>query len=70
MDGYDYLAAFLIFFLFFIYIVWFGYSVKEENQKEKGDNIKINPYDNIPIHRKLIDKKILKLVYLIWVIMF
>ena len=24
MDGYDYLAAFLIFFLFFIYIVWFG----------------------------------------------
>ena len=34
MDGYDYLAAFLIFFLFFIYIVWFGYSVKQENQKE------------------------------------
>ena len=25
--------------------------------KEKGDNIKLNPYDNIPIHRKLIDKK-------------
>ena len=57
MDGYDYLAAFLIFFLFFIYIVWFGFTVKEENQKEKGDNIKINPYDNIPIHRKLNDKK-------------
>ena len=49
MDGYDYLAGFLLFFLFF--------TVKEENQKEKGDNIKLNPYDNIPIHRKLIDKK-------------
>ena len=57
MDGYDYLAGFLLFFLFFIYIVWFGFTVKEENQKEKGDNIKLNPYDNIPIHRKLIDKK-------------
>lgn len=57
MDGYDYLAACLIFFLFFIYIVWFGYSVKEENQKENSDTVKINPYDNIPIHRKLIDKK-------------
>ena len=43
MDGYDYLAGFLLFFLFFIYIVWFGFTVKEENQKEKGDNIKLNP---------------------------
>ena len=34
MDGYDYLAGFLLFFLFFIYIVWFGFTVKEENQKE------------------------------------
>ena len=57
MDGYDYLAAFLIFFLFFIYIVWFGYSVKEEYQKENSETVKINPYDNIPLHRKLIDKK-------------
>ncbi len=57
MDGYDYLAAFLIFFLFFIYIVWYGYSVKEENQKENSETVKINPYDNIPLHRKLIDKK-------------
>ena len=57
MGGYDYLAAFLIFFLFFIYIVWFGYSVKEENQKENSETVKINPYDNIPLHRKLIDKK-------------
>jgi len=57
MDAYGYLAFFLILFVFFIYIVWFGFTVKEENQKEKGDNIKLNPYDNIPIHRKLIDKK-------------
>ena len=57
MDGYYYLAAFLIFFLFFIYIVWFGYSIKEENQKENSETVKINPYDNIPLHRKLIDKK-------------
>ena len=57
MDAYGYLAFFLILFVFFIYIVWFGYTVKVENQKEKGDNIKLNPYDNIPIHRKLIDKK-------------
>ena len=57
MDGYDYLAAFLIFFLFFIYIVWFGYSIKEENQKENSETVKINPYDNIPLHRKIIDKK-------------
>ena len=29
----------------------------EEKDKEQGDKIKINPYDNIPIHRRLIDKK-------------
>ena len=57
MDGYDFLAAFLIFFLFFIYIVWFGYSIKQENQIKKSEEVKINPYDNIPLHRKLIDKK-------------
>ena len=28
-----------------------------ENQKEEGNNIKINPYDNLPLSRKLIDKK-------------
>jgi hypothetical protein len=28
-----------------------------EHQKEKGENIKINPYDNLPLSRKLIDKK-------------
>ena len=57
MDGYTILAAFLIFFIFFIYITWFGFSMKMENQKEEGENIKINPYDNIPLRRKLIDKK-------------
>ena len=54
MDGYDYLAAFLIFFLFFIYIVWFGYSVKQENEIKKSEEVKINPYDNIPMHLSLI----------------
>ena len=57
MDAYGYLAFFLILFVFFIYIVWFGYTVKEEKDKEQGDKVKINPYDNIPIHRRLIDKK-------------
>ena len=57
MDGYTILAAFLIFFIFFIYITWFGFSIKVENKKNEGTDIKINPYDNVPLHRKLIDKK-------------
>ena len=57
MDGYTILAALLIFFILFIYLTWFGTSIKVESQKEEGDNIKINPYDNLPIGRKLIDKK-------------
>ena len=57
MDGYDYLAGFLLLFVFFIYINWFGFSVKIENQKEKSEKISINPYDQVPLHRKLIDKK-------------
>tara|TARA_Y100000389_G_C16988720_1_gene283832 strand:- start:94 stop:360 length:267 start_codon:yes stop_codon:yes gene_type:complete len=58
MTGYTILAGFLIFFLFFIYLVWFGYSIKIENDKNiKESNIKINPYDNLPISRKFIDKK-------------
>ena len=28
-----------------------------EQQKEERENIKINPYDNLPLSRKLIDKK-------------
>jgi hypothetical protein len=57
MDGYTILAGFLLFFLFFIYITWFGFTVKIENQKEQTKKISINPYDQLPLHRKLIDKK-------------
>ena len=57
MDGYTVLAGALIFFGLFIYLTWFGTSIIVENRKEEGDNIKINPYDNIPLSRKLIDKK-------------
>ena len=57
MDGYDYLAGFLLLFVFFIYITWFGFSVKVENQKEQSEKISINPYDQVPLHRKLIYKK-------------
>ena len=57
MDGYIILAGGLIFFGLFIYLTWFGTSIKMESQKEEQDNIKINPYDNLPISRKLIDKK-------------
>ena len=58
MDGYTILAGFLIFFLLFIYLTWFGFSVKGENEKEEQTSeIKINPYDNLPLSRRLIDKK-------------
>ena len=57
MTGYTVLAGFLIFFVFFIYITRFGYSVKTENEKEEGSDIKLNPYDQLPLHRKIIDKK-------------
>ena len=57
MVGYDYLAGLLLLFVFFIYITWFGFSVKVENQKEQPEKISINPYDQVPLHRKLIDKK-------------
>ena len=57
MDGYTVLAGGLIFFVLFIYLTWFGTSIKMEKQKEEGDSIKINPYDNLPLSRKLIDKK-------------
>ena len=61
MDGYTILAGLLIFFFLFIYLTWFGFSVKIENEKEQTSEIKINPYDNLPLHRKLIDKKNKKL---------
>ena len=57
MDGYTILAGFLLFFLFFIYITWFGFSIKVENEKNEGSEIKMNPYDQVPLHRKIIDKK-------------
>ena len=58
MNGYDILGGFLIFFLFFIYITWFGFLIKVENGKNNEESkIKINPYDNLPLSRKFIDKK-------------
>ena len=57
MDGYTLLAGFLLFFLFFIYITWLGFSIKIGNEKNEGSEVKINPYDNLPLHRKIIDKK-------------
>ena len=58
MTGYSVLAGFLIFFFFFIYLTWFGYSIKIENDKENEESkIKLNPYDNLPLSRKFIDKK-------------
>ena len=57
MGGYNIVAGFLIFFFLFVYFVWFGTSLKIECDKDKKDDIKMNPYDQIPVHRKLIDKK-------------
>ena len=57
MDGYTILAGALIFFFLFIYLTWLGVSIRVVNQEEQKSNIKINPYDNLPLHRKLIDKK-------------
>jgi hypothetical protein len=58
MTGYTILAGFLLFFLFFIYLTWFGFLIKVENDKNSEESkIKINPYDNLPLSRKFIDKK-------------
>ena len=57
MDGFTVLYGALIFFGLFIYLVWFGTSIKMENEKNEKSTIKINPYDNLPITRKFIDKK-------------
>ena len=57
MTGYTVLAGVLIFFLLFIYATWFNTRLKIESQKEKSASIKINPYDNLPISRRFIDKK-------------
>jgi len=57
MTGFTVLAGAIIFFLLFIYATWFSSQLKVEAQKEKSSSIKINPYDNLPISRRLIDKK-------------
>jgi len=57
MTGFTVLTGVLIFFLLFIYATWFGTQLKVEAQKEKRTSIKINPYDNLPISRRFIDKK-------------
>jgi len=57
MDGYTVLAGSLIFFVLFIYVTWFATSIRIENEKVDHEEIKINPYDNLPTHRKFIDKK-------------
>ena len=41
MTGYTVLAGALIFFGLFIYLTWFGVSIKIESQKEDQSNIKI-----------------------------
>ena len=57
MTGFTVLAGVLIFFLLFFYATWFGTQLKIEALKEKSASIKINPYDNLPITRRFIDKK-------------
>ncbi|MDA7638406.1 hypothetical protein N8842_03400 [Candidatus Pelagibacter sp.] len=57
MTGYTVLAGALIFFLLFIYVTWFGTQLKLEKQKDKGPTITINPYDNMSLTRRFIDKK-------------
>jgi len=57
MDAYTILGSFLLLFILFIYLTWFGFSVKVDNEKNDGSEIKMNPYDNLPFHRKIIDKK-------------
>ena len=57
MTGYTILAGSLIFFLVFIYATWFGTQLKVEKQKDNDPTIIINPYDNMPLSRRFIDKK-------------
>ena len=57
MDGYTILGSFLLLFILFIYLTWFGFSVKVDNEENDRSEIKMNPYDNLPLHRKIIDKK-------------
>ena len=57
MTGYTILAGALIFFLVFIYATWFGTQLKVEKQKDNDPTIIINPYDNMPLSRRFLDKK-------------
>ena len=57
MDSYTILGSFLLLFILFIYLTWFGFSVKVDNEENDRSEIKMNPYDNVPLHRKIIDKK-------------
>tara|TARA_B110000467_G_scaffold136655_1_gene134258 strand:- start:142 stop:405 length:264 start_codon:yes stop_codon:yes gene_type:complete len=57
MTGYTVLAGVLLFFGLFIYATWIGTSIKIENQKDKVPKITINPYDNMSLSRRFIDKK-------------
>jgi hypothetical protein len=57
MTGFTVLAGVIIFFLLFIYAAWFGTQLKLEKQKDKGPTITINPYDNMSLTRRFIDKK-------------
>ena len=57
MTGYTVLAGALIFFILFIYATWFGTQLKVEKQKDNDPTIIINPYDNMPLSRRFIDKK-------------
>jgi len=57
MTGYTILAGSLIFFIIFIYATWFGTQLNLEKQKDKGLTITINPYDNMSLSRRFIDKK-------------
>ncbi len=65
MTGYTILAGALIFFIIFIYATWFGTQLKLEKQQDKGPTITINPYDNMSLGRRFIDKKINKSEFLI-----
>tara|TARA_B110000438_G_scaffold78901_1_gene79033 strand:- start:169 stop:432 length:264 start_codon:yes stop_codon:yes gene_type:complete len=57
MTGYTVLVGALIFFVLFIYATWFKTQLKLEKLKDKGPSITINPYDNMSLGRRLIDKK-------------
>ena len=50
MDAYTILAGALIFFGLFIYLTWFGTSIKMEHQKEEGEKIKIIKSNTMTIY--------------------